>query len=228
MSLFEKSYEVFLQQHYSSRKGERLRRLKEGHGHAEQLFIKHVWWKALGEFQYLHPEYEVKDFRDGTRYLDFAYIRQALKLAIEIDGYNTHSSQISRTQFSDQLIRQNHLVIDGWKILRFSYDDVKDRPRMCEQILLQFLGKYFGEHREGQGQVGELSVVEREICRLALSAEKPVTPRVLCELFRFGVKKSRRILHQMLEKNLLVAAGEGKQRIKCYRLHPAVAAWIVS
>jgi hypothetical protein len=67
MSLFEKSYEVFLQEHYAMRNGERLRRLKEGHGHAELLFLKQVWWKALGEFQYLHPEYEVKDFRDSTR-----------------------------------------------------------------------------------------------------------------------------------------------------------------
>ncbi|WP_436241973.1 DUF559 domain-containing protein [Paenibacillus sp. LjRoot56] len=59
-----------------------------------------------------------------------------MKLAIEIDGYATHVSEISRTQFSDGLIRQNHLMIDGWKVLRFSYDDVKNRPRMCEQIIL--------------------------------------------------------------------------------------------
>ena len=89
----------------------------------------------MANFYILYPEFEVKDFRDGTRYIDFAYIRQGLKLAIEIDGYTTHASQISRTQFSDGLIRQNDLMIDGWKILRFSYDDVKDRPRMCEQII---------------------------------------------------------------------------------------------
>lgn len=113
MSLFNKSYEAFIQEHSSKRKGERLRRLIEGHNHAEQLFLKQVWWRALGEFLYLHPEFEVKDFRDGTRYIDFAYIRQGLKLAIEIDGYSSHASQINRTQFSDGLIRQNHLIIDG-------------------------------------------------------------------------------------------------------------------
>lgn len=162
----------------------------------------------------------MKDFRDGTRFIDFAYLRHPLKLAIEVDGYNTHANSISRTQFSDQLIRQNHLVIDGWKILRFSYDDVKDRPRMCEQILLQFLGKYL---REQQGHLDELSHVEREICRFAFTAGKTISPRDICDLLQFEAKKSRRILHEMLAKQLLVPAGDGQQRIKCYGLHPAVA-----
>jgi hypothetical protein len=134
---------------------------------------------------------------------------------------------MSRTQFSDQLIRQNHLVIDGWKILRFSYDDVKDRPRMCEQILLQFLGKYFGEQLGGQGQPSELSLIEREICRFALSNAKAISPRDVCDLFRFEVKKSRRILHKMKDKQLLVPAGEGQKRIKCYLLLPMVAVQMV-
>jgi very-short-patch-repair endonuclease len=49
--------------------------------------------------------------------------------------------KLSRQQFSDQLIRQNHLIIDGWKVLRFSLDDVKERPRMCEQLVQQFMGR---------------------------------------------------------------------------------------
>lgn len=66
-----------MQEHARKRKGERLRRLVDGHGHAERLFLKQVRWRALGEFQYLQPEFEVKDFRDGTRYIDFTFIRQA-------------------------------------------------------------------------------------------------------------------------------------------------------
>ncbi|WP_326075629.1 hypothetical protein [Paenibacillus alba] len=92
----------FLSGHLARRSGERYRRLKEGHGHAEKTFLLHVWWPAFGNFKDLHPEYEVKDFRDGLRFLDFAYLRPPLKLAIEIDGYAAHSSQMSRTQFSDQ------------------------------------------------------------------------------------------------------------------------------
>lgn len=227
MSLFDSCYETFLQEHFAKRKGERFRRLKEGHGHAERLFLKQIWWNALGEFLYLNPEFEVKDFRDGTRYIDFAYIRKGLKLAIEIDGYTTHASQTSRTQFSDGLMRQNHLIIDGWKILRFSYDDIKERPRMCEQIILQFIGKYFSEQHGEQPKYRELSIVEKAICQLALSHGQAISPRHVSEHLQFGAKKSRSILHQMKEKELLIPAGEGQQRIRNYLLHPAVAAWMV-
>ncbi|NQX59190.1 DUF559 domain-containing protein [Paenibacillus qinlingensis] len=216
-----------MQEHARKRKGERLRRLLDGHGHAERLFLKQVWWRALGEFLHLHPEFEVKDFRDGTRYIDFAYIRQGLKLAIEIDGYATHAGEISRTQFSDGLIRQNHLMIDGWKVLRFSYDDVKNRPRMCEQIILQFIGKYFSEQHGEQKHYGELRIIEQTICLLALSHGKAITPRHVSEHFKFGIKKSRNLLHQMKEKQLLIPSVEGQQRIRGYRLHPSVATQMV-
>ncbi|MGO4110128.1 hypothetical protein [Paenibacillus sp. YAF4_2] len=93
--------------------------------------MQKVWFPAFSQFDCLHPEYEIVDFRDGKRYLDFAYIRSPLRLAIEIDGYNSHAAGISRWQFSDHLVRQNHLVIDEWNVLCFSYDYVKDKPRMC-------------------------------------------------------------------------------------------------
>ncbi|MFD0692913.1 endonuclease domain-containing protein [Paenibacillus sp. GCM10027628] len=206
-------------------KGERLRRLKEGHGHAEKLFLQQVWWKAFDDFQDLHPEYEVRDFRDGYRYIDFAFIRHSLRLAIEIDGYGTHSAHISRSQFSDQWMRQNHLIIDGWKVLRFTYDDVKDRPRMCEQILQQFMGRYFGDTQQ---QVVEMNYIEKEICRFTQTIDRFLTPRDVCEKFGFGQKKARRILLAMAEKRLLLPAGAGQKRIKCYKLHPAVAAKLVN
>ncbi|MCY9697783.1 hypothetical protein [Paenibacillus alginolyticus] len=68
MNDFEKAHEAFLAKHISMRGGERLKRLKEGHGHAEKLFLEQIWWSAFGHFQDLHPEYEIKDFRDGTRF----------------------------------------------------------------------------------------------------------------------------------------------------------------
>jgi hypothetical protein len=56
-------------------------------GHAEKTFVEKVERLAFGHFRQLHPEYEVSDFKDGFRYLDFAYLRSGLKLAIDIDGY---------------------------------------------------------------------------------------------------------------------------------------------
>jgi hypothetical protein len=54
------------------------------------------------------------DGRD--RYIDFAYVE--LRIAIEIDGYDSHSR---RTVFEDDRDRQNALVAAGWTVIRFTY-----------------------------------------------------------------------------------------------------------
>jgi hypothetical protein len=62
---FDIAYNDFIKKHKKQRRGERLRRLTEGHGHAEKLFMEQVWWPAFGHFDNLHPEYEINDFKDG-------------------------------------------------------------------------------------------------------------------------------------------------------------------
>src|SRR5690606_25359904 len=138
---FHSAHQEFLAYHESRRRGERLRRLLMGHGHAEQLFLQEVWWPAFRSFRDLHPEYEVLDFDGQPRYLDFAFIREGTKLAIEIDGYGPHVKQLDRHKFVRQLRRQNHLVLDGWAVLRFAFDEVHEQPRRCQQVLQQFMGR---------------------------------------------------------------------------------------
>lgn len=67
---FETAYANFINLHMKKRRGERLRRLIEGHGHGEKMVLKKIWWPAIRNFDNLHPEYEVNDFKDGHRYLD--------------------------------------------------------------------------------------------------------------------------------------------------------------
>ncbi|WP_199621560.1 hypothetical protein [Paenibacillus alkalitolerans] len=87
MSDFNAAYEKWLADHKSKSEGERLRRLEEGHGEPEKLFLENVWWPVVGSLDDLHPEYEVVDFKGGKRYLDFAYIRRYYKIALEILGF---------------------------------------------------------------------------------------------------------------------------------------------
>lgn len=141
---FDTAYEAFMSKHRRLRKGRRLKRLIEGHGYLEKLILRNIWWPAIGHFDDLHPEYEVSDFRDGTRFLDFAWLPGPIKLDVEGDGRESHGTKASKEDFSDDRNRQNHLVIDDWKVLRFSHDSVKEQPRMCQQILQQFMGRYFG------------------------------------------------------------------------------------
>lgn len=211
--MFEEKYETFLKTHMQLREGERLRRLQEGHNHAEMLFLKQVWWPLFSHFNYLHPEYEVDDFKGGKRYLDFAYIRPGFRICIEIDGYGPHLKNSSRWQFSDSLERQNQLVIDGWSVLRFSYDQVKEKPRRCQQFVQQLMGQWLGDELTQTS----LTIVEKEVLRLAIRKGEAIFPKEVASNLKFGDKKARKVLAQLVAKKILIPAS-GNKRVRSYRL----------
>jgi very-short-patch-repair endonuclease len=68
-------------------------------------------------------------------YLDFAY--PEVKLAIEVDGYD---SRRSRARLDSDVIRQNLLVLNGWTVLRFTWTQVKNDPAGVAAAILQALG----------------------------------------------------------------------------------------
>lgn len=211
---FEEEYHDFMNEHLQARTGERLRRLQEGHKHAEMLFLKQVWWPIFHHFRYLHPEYEIDDFKDGKRYLDFAYIRPAIRICLEIDGYGPHLRNISRWQFSDSLERQNQLVIDGWTVIRFSYDQVKEEPRQCQQIVQQVIGRWLGDELDQT----TLSFAEKEVLRLAIrKGEAAIFPIELEKYLKLSDKTVKKVLSQLVDKKLLIPAS-GNVRIRSYRL----------
>lgn len=210
---FIEGYNEFITRQLTGRGGEDRRRLEKGLGHAERLFLEKIWWPAFGHFHDLHAEYEVLDFRDGYRYLDFAFIRSCLKLAIEIDGYGTHLRNISRDEFSDHMRRQNDLVNDGWKVLRFTYDDVKDRPRYVQQTLLQFMGRWGGMEKEAVAA----DLLEKEVMRFFIYSGRPLSPGEVAEFIQMDKKTARKLLRTLVEKSWLKPAS-GDQRIRTYEL----------
>ncbi|MBW3110453.1 DNA-binding response regulator [Bacillus sp. MCCB 382] len=210
---FEEEYQAFMNAHFQERNGERLRRLQEGHNQAEMLFLKQVWWPSFYHFQYLHPEFEINDFKDGKRYLDFAYIRPAIRICFEVDGYGPHLKNISRWQFSDSLERQNQLVIDGWIVIRFSYDQVKEQPRRCQQIVQQVIGRFLGD---GMDQI-TLSYAEKEVLRLAIRKGKAISPIEVEKYLKRTDKTVKKLLTQLVDKKMLIPES-GVKRIRSYRL----------
>ncbi|WP_078596072.1 hypothetical protein [Evansella clarkii] len=210
---FEEEYQTFMNIHLQARSGERLRRLQEGHKHAEMMFLKHVWWPSFHHFQYLCPEYEVNDFKEGTRYLDFAYIRPGIRICLEIDGFGPHLKNISRWQFSDSLERQNQLVIDGWTVIRFSYDQVKEKPRRCQQIVQQVIGRWLGDELH----LTTLSFLEKEVLRLAIRKGEAISPIEVEKYLKLSDKTVKKILSQLVDKKMLIPAS-GIVKIRSYQL----------
>ncbi|WP_307469492.1 DNA-binding response regulator [Paenibacillus harenae] len=151
--------------------------------------------------------------------MDFAYIRDTLRLAIEIDGYKQHASQITRAQFSDSLMRQNHLILDGWRILRFSFDHINDKPRMCQQVIQQFRGNYFGGSSE---LLDGVNIFEAEVIRLGFRRQRNIRVADVCAKLEMNKRSSRKLLHNMLDEQLLVHSGVGQVRIRSYKVNPAL------
>lgn len=211
---FEEKHVAWMELVVSGADGGRLRRLQEGQGHGEKAFLQAVWFPAFGGFEGLHPEYEVRDFKDGSRFIDFAYIRGAFRAAIEIDGFGPHWKDITQEQFADQWMRQNDLIIDGWKVLRFAYVDVTQRPRRCQQVLHQLLGRWLGEYDAAPALTPE----EKEIVRVALGSVCPVTPRMVADRLDVCTKHAAKLLRGLVEKRILSPVGKGTQRVRRYRV----------
>lgn len=210
---FAEDHAQWVEGHLKKRKGESHRRLKEGHGHAEKLFLEYVWYPAFHTFDHLIPEYEVQDFKDGQRYLDFAYVKPPFYACFEIDGYGAHGRDLSRWQFADQLTRQNHLVLDGWRVLRFAYDDIAEKPRKCQQLLQQLLGRWLN----AAASLPAINPEEKELLRLAVRRQAPITLAEASRQLMAGEKAARAVLRSLVTKRMLAPVG-GSRRIHAYRL----------
>jgi hypothetical protein len=216
MHPFDQIHREWLDSHLQRRRGERRRRLQEGHNHAEKAMLRHVWWPSFGHFQHLHPEYEVIDFREGPRYLDFAYIRPPVRIAIEVDGYGPHLRDISRRQFCDQWVRHMHLINDSWIVVRIGYDDVRERPRLWQQLFQQMIGRLFGDLGT---QVREADCIEREVIRLALRLGRPIKLKDVEMMLQCGYRYARNLMQHLVEKHWFVPDGGGTKRIHSWRLN---------
>lgn len=98
MPRFEQQYEEWL---VSNLKNESNHRRKEllgkGLGHGTVEFLRKVWFPAIGNFDHLFPEWEVRDFNNGYRYLDLAYMPGGAKGGIEIQGFDYRRTQAMST-----------------------------------------------------------------------------------------------------------------------------------
>ncbi|MCY9666909.1 endonuclease domain-containing protein [Paenibacillus alginolyticus] len=169
---FEKSHAYFIQNHLQRRRGERRGRLERGHREAERLFCRNIWWPLLGNFDDLHPEFEVLDWRGLSYFCDFAWLTQAVKLIIEIKGFGSHVRDMDRQKYCNELNRETFLSAMGFQIISFAYDDVAHRPELYITLLRMLLSRYQSQSSPASSS----SVSEREIVRLVCRLARPLRP----------------------------------------------------
>ncbi|SFF07400.1 hypothetical protein SAMN04487969_11327 [Paenibacillus algorifonticola] len=115
MSRFEQQYHEWMQDNLDKEKNpRRLELLQKGLGHGTKAFLRSVWFPAVGHFNHLLPEWEVRDFSNSYRYLDLAYMPGGAKGGIEIQGYGPHARDLDVRRFKDLCRRHCLLSLDGW------------------------------------------------------------------------------------------------------------------
>jgi very-short-patch-repair endonuclease len=75
---------------------------------------------------------------DGTRWRRFDLAWPDYRLAVEVDGWETHGG---RDAFQDDRTRDACMAAMGWQTLRFTWHDVVDRPAWVLGIIRATLGQ---------------------------------------------------------------------------------------
>jgi len=196
---FERAHSALIERHLSLRTGERKGRLMRGHCYAEKLLLQNIWWPLFGNFEHLHPEYEVYDWNRKSQFLDFAFLPPFGRFGLEVDGFQSHVKDMDRERFSYSLNRDTFLTGMGWKMIHFSFDDVQQRPEVCIMLLQMAIGPYLIRNRPA----GPITTAEKEVLQLAWSLGRPIRPKDVVDGFQVNYRTARKRLQALVQHGAL-------------------------
>lgn len=212
--MFTKQYELWMLKQIAEEKNHRRRELLEkGLSHGTVEFLRSIWYPVVGSFDHLHAEWEVRDFHQGYRYLDLAFMPGGAKGNIEIQDYRTHARDLDTRRFKDLCRRQSLLSLDGWIWLPVAYLSIREEPEFCKQLVLSFVGKFLSFDADAG-----LDWLEAETVRFARRLLRPFTPNELAGHLRITERYARKVLHRLVDSNHLVVAS-GNIRYRTYQLN---------
>jgi len=110
---------------------------------AEDLFVE-IFCDVFGpdKTEYLYVQYPFADIYGNRRFIDFALESENLKIAIEIDGETFHNpARVSGNKYYDDLLKQNSLVYNNWKVYRWAYKQLRDQREKVKDELRIFIGE---------------------------------------------------------------------------------------
>ncbi len=97
---------------------------------------------GLEKVQLLAHEYPVEDIYGAGRSIDYALRAADENLAFEIDGLAWHHpGAITVEKFEDDLLRQNSLIHQGWRVFRWTDRELLHEPERVKDQLALFLDR---------------------------------------------------------------------------------------
>lgn len=95
---------------------------------------------GLSKVQLLATQHPVRDIYGNERLIDFALKTIRGKVAFEIDGLTWHHpAAITVAKFEDDLLRQNSLIHDQWRVYRWTDRQLAEEPEKVKEQLARFL-----------------------------------------------------------------------------------------
>ena len=119
-------------------------RIEKLNSPAEDLFIE-LFCDVFGpEYsEYISVQHPFVDIYGKHRYIDFALESDYERIAIEIDGETYHNpNKVSSNKYYDDLLKQNSLTYNNWKIYRWAYNQLKNQPEKFKDEILSFIGDF--------------------------------------------------------------------------------------
>lgn len=113
--VFAQAYSRFMKEQIAASTGERKRKLMD-EGNMQKFCFCFMCGGLLPGIFGVYMRNEIRDFKDGWRYLDFAYITSTVRICIEIDPYGTHSHQARNGRSSNHRVEDRYAVADCRRI----------------------------------------------------------------------------------------------------------------
>jgi very-short-patch-repair endonuclease len=172
---FKSEHDKWIHKHLARRHGERKDALKRGHGYGNCMFVENIWWQLMGHFIGLHPEYEVKDWRGRSYFVDFMWIVGGQFFVIEIMDYGSHGKD--RTKYRMDLNRSLFLQSQGYHYIEISLDEMKENPSFLLAMLRSILAPYLAVTMEQDGDIRHrFGKIERQLMRAAIRHHRLIHP----------------------------------------------------
>lgn len=142
---------------------------------SEKLFVEEFLYPLVGSrILDIEPQYSFIDRTGRVRRIDFAYNKSPALLAFEVNGETYHAEGIiPDAQFDDNLFRQNEILRRGYKLVRFSYNQLQSqawRPVVMDalrEFLVMNAPELIGEYSLEPNQLQVEALQALEYCRSA-------------------------------------------------------------
>jgi len=213
---FEIEQEKWIDDHLQRRKGERRDALRRGHGYGNQLFAKHVWWALSGHFRDFHPEYEVKDWRGRSYFVDFMWIVGTYRIVFEIMDYGSHGTD--RAKYRLDLNRGLYLQSQDCVVYYIALDELKENPAFILSALRNTLSPYLlAEGNAAKKNDPPYSKTERELMRTAIRHNRVLRPVDASKELEMHIATVIKYCRKLADKGKFRAVASGKsERITSY------------